>query len=307
MTASREAGGGSVDVVVPTFNNVDDLRRCLDSIGSDDVATIFVCVDGSFDGTLEYLRSVTPGRRNLVVLEHDDRQNHGRAAARNLALRHVKAEFVLLLDSDMRLTHETVAKHAQLLRDRRCASVGRVVYDNARQNVWAQYLMTRGANKGRAGAVVRPLDFVTANAALRRVDLVAVGGFDESLQGYGGEDTELALRLHNSGVDVVFNPDALAIATEPKTIERGLAELNAYARTNLRATRARHPEGPAPYWIDLLDSSHPRDRLLRALMNPVTDALVRLGLLIPWFPLQRRLLSYAVLRAVWTGYRAGQA
>ena len=296
-----------VDVIVPTYNNLAELQRCLGSIGpSDLVERVLVCVDGSTDGTLEHLLGATY-EIELVTLEHPDGLNHGRAATRNLALPHLRAPFVLLLDSDMKLEPDAMERHLAVLRSRPCVSIGAVRYENARQNLWARYLMTRGANKNRAGATVRPLDFVTANSALPTVDLLAVGGFDETLSGYGGEDTELALRLHERRVQFVFNADAIATSVETKTAAAGLDELRRYGATNLRTTRARHPELPAPYLVDRLESDKPGDRLFAALLNPLTDGLASLLIRIPWFPLQRRLLNYRVLRAVWSGYREGLA
>jgi GT2 family glycosyltransferase len=294
------------DVIVPTFNNLAELRACVWSLGQAgaDGLRVMICVDGSTDGTQAYLASA-PSPFELLVLEHADGQNHGRAATRNLALPHLRAPFVLLLDSDMRLEPGAIERHRALVQTRPCVSVGAVRYANSGTNLWARYLMTRGANKSGPGAEVRPLDFVTANSALRTDDLRAVGGFDPSLTSYGGEDTELALRLAERGVPFVYNAQAVATSVEEKKIGEGLAELRRYGATNLRTTRARHPRAPAPYLIDRLESKRLTDRAFRALLNPVTEVLVDLVLLIPVFALQRRLLNYKVLRAVWSGYRQG--
>lgn len=296
-----------VDVIVPTYNNVEELERCVGSIGlSDAVGRVLVCIDGSADGTHDFLASAAYSFE-LVALEHSDRANHGRAATRNLALPQLRAPFVLLLDSDMRLEPRAIERHLAVLNSRRCVSVGAVRYENAGDNLWARYLMTRGANKRRAGEELRPLDFVTANSAMRTEDLLVGGGFDGTLTGYGGEDTELALRLHERGVPFVFNADAVATSIETKSVAEGLDQLRRYGATNLRTTRARHPELPAPYLVDRLESPRLGDRAFRALFNPLADVLVSRLLWIPWFPLQRRLLNYRVLRAVWSGYREGRA
>jgi cellulose synthase/poly-beta-1,6-N-acetylglucosamine synthase-like glycosyltransferase len=235
-----------VDVIVPTYNNLVELQRCLESVDpTDPLGRVLVCVDGSTDGTLEHLGRATY-EFELVTLQHPDGMNHGRAATRNLALLHLRAPFVLLLDSDMRFAPGALEKHLSVLRARRCVSVGAVRYENAGQSLWARYLMTRGTNKRLPGSDARPLDFVTANSAMRTEDLLAVGGFDETLSGYGGEDTELALRLHQRGITFVFNSDAVATSVETKSVDAALDELRRYGATNLRTTRARHPELPAP-------------------------------------------------------------
>jgi len=301
------SGIGSFAVVVPTYNNAHELIECLGAIKrqTDARFSVFVCVDGSRDGTLERLRA-SEWSFPVTVLEHADGQNHGRSAARNLALRNLDAEFVLFLDSDMRLEPDALARHRELLAIRDCVSIGSVVYLNAQANLWARYLATRGRGKVSAGGDVRPLDFVTANSAFRSAHFLAVNGFDETLVGYGGEDTELALRLwRDRGTPFVFNPAARALSIEAKTVEQGLDELRRYAGTNLRTIRHRYPDLPAPFWIDRLSSRRWRDRLLRMLLNPLTDGIVAILLPISPFGIQRRLLDYRVIRTVFEGYVQG--
>ena len=303
----RDSVSPTIDVIVPTFNNVDQLRRCLASLLRQRRPGIraIVCVDGSTDGTVDFRQETDPSLP-VVVVEHPDRRNHGRASARNLALPHLQAEFVLLLDSDMELEPDAIEGHLALLRRRECVSVGAVEYSNWRDNLWARYQGTRGMNKSAPDSEIRPLDFVTANTALRSEDLIAAGGFDETLTGYGGEDTELAIRLHREhGRTFRFNAAARARTVETKTIAAGLEQLRQYGATNLRTTRVRHPDGPAPFMIDRARSATPADRLFRAAMNPLTDAVV--DLLLPRTPwaIQRRLLNYKVVRAVFAGYLDG--
>ncbi len=299
-------GGALIDIVMPTYNNRDELAVSLEALGAitPNEFRLLVCVDGSTDGTREFLKGTT-FPFDLRALEHDDRLNHGRSVTRNLALPFLAAEFVLLLDSDMRLAPGALGVHLTLLGSRDCVSVGNVVYLNERDNLWARYLGSRGKNKFSAGAIVRPLDFVTANSAMRTQHLLAVGGFDETLTGYGGEDTELALRLAKRGLSFVFSAEARAVTKELKSADEGLRELHRFAATNLRTIRARNPGPPAPFQIDRLESRRMRDRLVRLLLNPVTDRLVDLFLhRVPWV-LQRQLLNYKVIRTVFRGYAEG--
>lgn len=295
----------SVDVVVPTYNNLSSLLECVDAITGQKnvVARILVCVDGSTDGTKAAL--LERGGIAIVLLEHADGANHGRAAARNLALRSLRAPFVALVDSDMRLDQDALAKHVQLVQARGVVSIGAVLYERS-SSLWARYQATRGRQRHRHGTRPRPLDFTSANTVLRSRDLIAVGGFDESLARYGGEDTELGLRLADTlGLEFAYNADAVARTTEGKSVAEGLAQLDQYSRTNLRTIRHRHPTGPAPFWIDRLESSRWSDRLFRLALNPVGETLARA--LLPWVPfaVQRRLLNYLVIRTVFRGYVEG--
>lgn len=51
--------------------------------------------------------------------------------------------------------------------------------------------------------------FETCNVFYRRLDLERAGGFDESFRTPAGEDTDLALRLRDTGVAAVFAADAI--------------------------------------------------------------------------------------------------
>lgn len=302
-------GLASIDVIVPTYDNLDELRQCLGALAAQETRDLraLVCVDGSTDGTLEYLGRGGTGLA-LEVLEHPDHLNHGRAATRNLALPHLAAEFVLFLDSDMQLSGGAVSRHLELLARRDCVSVGDVVYLNQSENLWARYIGSRGKNKYTSDAPLKPTDFVTANCALRTAHLLALRGFDTALQGYGGEDTELAFRLTGErGLVLVFNSDARAETIEHKTMEQGLAQLREFARTGLGPIRARHQEARSWFLVDRAESPRLRDRIFRSFLNPAVEGIADVLLRVAPFRVQRQLLNYKVIRAVFAGYREGLA
>jgi glycosyltransferase involved in cell wall biosynthesis len=293
-----------LDVIVPTFQNLDELRECLAALDQQSSVElrVLVCVDGSTDGTLEWLSSAAFGFE-LIVLTHPDGRNHGRAQARNLALPHLRNEWLLLLDSDMRLEPGAAARHCALLSERDCVSVGAIEYRRTEGNLWARYLNTRGRNRYRDGATLSFNQFVTANSALSSTDFVRLGGFDWDLETYAGEDTEFAYRLATKGGrPFVYNSAALAWTVEDKTVEQAMAQFRAYGRTNLRTIHRKHPAMPHVFMTDRLGSLRLRDRMFRAVLNPSTDALARI--LLRWgpFAIQRRVLNYQVIRAVTSGW-----
>lgn len=291
-----------LDVVVPTFNNLGELRACLDSLATDPhELRVLICVDGSTDGTVAFLNELQ-FPHELKVLEHDDRRNRGRAAARNLALGALTSPTTLLLDSDMQLAPGAIAAHLAMLENPAAISVGDVVYENARASLWARYLATRGKNKTGHGGSLSPLYLASGNVALPSEALLKAGGFDPQLSSYGLEDTELGIRLSALGYRLLFNASAVATTVDTTTVMEALQEMRRLGAENLPRVRRAHPTGPAPFWIDRFSSRRLRDRLLRFLINPLTDVVVGALLLFSPFWLQRRLLNYQVLRAVWRGY-----
>jgi len=293
--------------VIPTFDNRLELEACLRSLATasrDRSLRALVCVDGSTDGTQAWLKS-TEFPFVVEVLEHSDRQNHGRAATRNLALDRLEADVTVLLDSDMQPVAEAIDRHVDLVTRSAGVSVGDVVYLNAHDNIWARYMGTRGKNKFRSGSRMPSLYLTAGNVALPTRAFRGVGGFDETLSAYGAEDTELGLRLGAHGVPVYFNAAAGATTVERKSVEVAMAQLRELGRENLPRIRRRHPNALAPFLINRLESPRLADRLFRALLNPVADlaakSLLRIG---PW-PIQRRLLNYLALRSLWRGYAEG--
>jgi glycosyltransferase involved in cell wall biosynthesis len=297
------------DIVIPTYNNRAELERCMQSLDSQTVGDfrVLVCVDGSTDGTLDYLAS-SPTNRPTRVLTHEAGANRGRASTRNLAIPHVDSRYVLFLDSDMRLAPDALARHTVVLDESACASVGSVRYSNTDSNLWARYLSVRRLNRWPAGARLPFNQFAGANVAVPTEDFVALNGFDERLVNYGGEDAEFGYRLaHDLHRPILSNPSAEAISTEPKTVAMALAEFREFGRTNLQYLHVKHPEMPHVFFTDRVTSKRLGDRLFRSVMNPLTDLVAEMLLPFAPFRVKEQLINYQVIRAVCRGYLEGQA
>lgn len=89
-----------VSIIIPVYNTVPYLKRCLDSAINQTLKDIeIICVnDGSTDNSLEILQKYAQKDKRVKVINHTE--NKGVAAARNTALRAAKGEFVGFLDSD---------------------------------------------------------------------------------------------------------------------------------------------------------------------------------------------------------------
>ena len=84
----------SIAVVVPSWNTLRFLPRCLESLSGQDVEPELLVVDnGSSDGSLEYLRH--RGVPHVALPE-----NVGFAAAVNLGVSRTSAPMVLVLNAD---------------------------------------------------------------------------------------------------------------------------------------------------------------------------------------------------------------
>ncbi len=81
---------------------------------------------------------------------------------------------------------------------------------------------------------------MTGNASVRRDDLLAVGGFDESFTGYGHEDLELGYRLQRAGVRILYEPRAINYHCQDTPHEDQVEKMKLAGRSTVRFYR-KHP------------------------------------------------------------------
>lgn len=90
----------SYSVIVPCFNCVNTIERCVDSIfeQAQRPKEVFLIDDGSVDKTFEALVALQRKYPECLVFKNDN--NRGVSAARNVGLRSVTSDLVAFLDSD---------------------------------------------------------------------------------------------------------------------------------------------------------------------------------------------------------------
>lgn len=296
-------------IVIPTHQNRAELARCLDALSglklSDPRAgyEVLVCVDGSTDGTLEMLQQ----RQDpflLRVFTHAQNAHRGRSATRNLAMSQAQGVYTLFLDSDMIVPADLLEQHLTVLESGPCVSIGGVEYVNVNENVWARYTSERGVGKFAHGDSVPSQYFITPDTALPTAWWTSVGGFDEVINRYGGEDMELGYRIHlRHKPAFIFNRKASVRTLQDKTLDQALAQLQEYGATGLRYISRKHPALKKIYWVEKCDSRSFKDQLFGFLtIRPFREVVRFLVRLLPYF-MQRPLINYLVVAHVHQGYR----
>ena len=94
----------ALSVIIPTFNNLEVLKRCLASwekYASDQPVELIVVEDGCKDGTQDYLREVseTPWGKEFLRWVHEDDVNQLKCNNRGFA--EARAPLCLVWDDDM--------------------------------------------------------------------------------------------------------------------------------------------------------------------------------------------------------------
>lgn len=204
-------------VVIPTYNRLPILKKCLKALENQDVANesisdyeIIVVDDGSTDGTLEWISNHIQELPHVKTLS----QNHaGPASARNLGVNNAQGDWIVFIDSDLVVTPIFLQSHANALikgmkelRNERLFTYGAVIntcnFDNPTSE---PYKITDFS----------AAYFATGNVAIARKWLEEAGMFDTSFQQYGWEDLELGVRLKKLKLKLIKCPEAVGYHWHP--------------------------------------------------------------------------------------------
>lgn len=242
-----EGGDPIVSVLIPTHQRRAALRAALESLGDQSVPPasyeVVVATDACSDGTQEMI----DGLAVPYELRRVEPRGRGRAAAVNAALAAARGEVAIVLDDDMRVVPEFVARHRahHPAGSRRCVLGAVPVELGPGSTHAARYVKAKFdlhlSRLSDPGHLALPRSFFTGNASLRTEVLREVGGFDESFGIYGNEDVELSLRLRKAGVELGYDPAAKALQEYGKDLGGLQRDTLAKGRTTVLLARG-HPE-----------------------------------------------------------------
>jgi GT2 family glycosyltransferase len=239
-----------VSVVVPILDAAATLPRCLAALAAlgPRADEILLVDNGSTDGSVALARAFAAEHAGARALAEGRR---GASAARNAGVRVATGDVVAFTDADCAPEPGWLAALAEPFAEPRVGAVaGRVLPAAPRSTVerlsalYTLALPDRPARHARwtpwAGG------FPTANLAVRRAHLDALGGFDATLRIYG-EDYDLCARLYARGVTIAYAPGA-RVAHHHRTTARGmLRQAFGFGRGHAWLLR-RHARG---LWLDL--------------------------------------------------------
>jgi len=294
------------DVIIPTYNNLSELKECLKEFSeqSFDDYRIIVCVDGSNDGTNEYLDS-SQFSFELLRLSHENNAHKGRDETRNLSLHSVTAEYILLFDSDIIPAKSLLQKHFELLQQKDCVSVGEVIYRNANENIWAYYLQTRGKGKYNDLDEMPAYYLNTQNVAFKSKYFIESGGQDLDLsKSYGGDDTVLGYKINKKfNVPTVFNKSAKGFSVLHKTLDKALEQMHEFGNVNLKIIRKKYPELDKIFNLNIMESNELHHMAIRLmLIKVIAQFLLKTLKMVP-NRIKLLYIQFLVFYSIYSGYK----
>lgn len=207
-------------IVVPTYNRAQSLKRLLESFLSleypDSISTEVLIVDnGSTDKTGALLaREWDRSKKFSLTILKEDRK--GKASALNLGLARASGTILLVVDDDVVVHPDWLAKHLECYRTTPFDAVqGRVLPGVDSQGKGADPDRLREYNipmvdYGDEMTQIRGL--TGSNMSFKRAVFEKVGLFDVRLgPGASGfsEDTEYSMRIRSAGFRIGYTPHAV--------------------------------------------------------------------------------------------------
>jgi GT2 family glycosyltransferase len=270
-----------LSVVIPTIGRRRSLARVVDRLGEQRGAPPFelIVVADANEAEDEAIESLVAGRTYPARVIRASRP--GASAARNAGISAARAPVVLFLDDDILPLPALVAEHgAWHVRnpEEGTAVLGYVGW--ARELTVTPFMrwLERGLQfdyqriEGTDAGWGR---FYTANVSVKRSLLERAGGFDAERLPFGYEDLDLAYRMRDLGLRLLYNRDAAAEHLHSMDIDFWRRRIRRIATAERRFAEL-HPEVP-PYFFRLFTAAAGRP--------PPRGRGVRLARVIPpWIP-----------------------
>ena len=207
-------GAPALSVVIPTFNNLEVLKKCLESwqtFASDQPVEIVVIEDGCSDGTPGYLRTLAASRWGESRLRWHHQDDLHELRCTNYGFREAKGALLLTWQDDMFLRSawlvpEFLATFAaypdlgllSLSRGLNCADVDEPIAG------WEDLIDWRRLQSTIGGAPLnwlrlQEVDVVIRPWIVRRECLDAVGLLDEAFVPTEWDEADLSFRIRRAG------------------------------------------------------------------------------------------------------------
>lgn len=197
-------------VIVAVYNGADYLAESLQTIVEQDVLPrqVIIVDDGSTDDSPNVISAFKEAHgKNLDVLTLTQ-ENSGQSSARNLAIGHVKHEYVAFLDQDdlWNKNHLKILLEGELFHQQ----TGWVytdfdLIDKSGKLMVSHKLRSSGyvpPEQNLESMLSRDLMMLPTASIVKLQALKVVNGFDTQFKGY--EDDDLFLRIHSEGYSFAF-------------------------------------------------------------------------------------------------------
>lgn len=283
-----------LSVIIPTYNGKHKLPRIIQALENQDqqdFQTVIV-VDGSTDGTIEYLQALSHCLSELIIV---NRPNGGRSKSRNHGAKVATAELLLFLDDDMRPDHQVISQHIlHHTTHHESILVGNQIEDLSLCETDIQkykaHLSRTWMEQLKIESKATNVPFITAaHFSVSKQLFLDLGGFDELLN--DTEDFDLAVKAVKAGVRIHVETNLIAWHDDFLTCKKYIMRLREYEKSALKLYKLRSDDMYKPNSFKI----SPVKRLFfRFFALKLWVRLIDLNKL-SWLPMKIRYKMYAMV------------
>ena len=248
-----------IDIVVPCYNVENVIGSCVESLLDQTIPHkeyhCFFINDYSTDNTQNVLQKYK-STKNITIINQE--KNLGLAAARNAGIKKGCSELVALLDGDMTVEKDWLESLSKYFTKNIIAVMGdNIPPKNLSLNPVEKYYFgrLRGARQYDDNENI-PLQYMLfGNAMIKREALEESGLFDEKINRYGGEDTDLSAKLWNIYPDsFVFSKKSNSTHHHRRNLDEFCKSMEIYGSQNLHTLIRRYPEHKSKFAADYIST-----------------------------------------------------
>ena len=298
MTPARTVTSPDISLVIATYQRTDSVRELLAQLRSQTLPVTQFEVLVVDDGSTPPAAPLLQGDTYPFPLHVFTQANAGPAAARDHAIQRAAGWLIVILDDDMRIQPDFLARHLEAHADRGAHVVlGRLrppvgerleLFDRYQLDSLDKLAARAAADSG----AVQGADLYTGNVSFRREDYLRVGGFDFAFR--ISEDAELGIRLQQAGATFALSEEALSFhASDHASITKWMRRSENYGRADAGVSD-KHPTLPSasPWRFIFLVNPVSRPVLLLcatlpSIMKPVAWLAMRVSQVVAAIGLER--------------------
>lgn len=229
-----------VSIIVPAYNEADVIESSLSSLLElrYPYYEIVAVDDGSTDGTFEKMKEFEGNHYGVNVTVYR-KENSGKADTLNYGIRRSRAPIVVCMDSDSRLTAETLRYAVRPFADPSVGAVAGNVKVINRHNIWTKLQALEyieGLNIVRkAQAFFRTVNVIPGPIGIfRRATYDETGGYDSDTF---AEDFDMTVKILSAGWKIHYEPKAVAFTEAPEELLDIIKQRYRWSRGILQALR----------------------------------------------------------------------
>ena len=247
----------SIDIVIPCYNVEEVIEKCVRSLSSQlypkNRYQCYFVNDASTDRTAEILDSYN-NFEHMTVIHHET--NLGLSSTRNTGINKCNADLIAFLDGDMVVKDNWLESFLPYFKKDTIAVMGNnVPPSEITLNPVEKYYFgnLRGARQFKDGENISFQYMLYGNAMVKRTDLIKIGLFDEKINKYGGEDTDLSAKLWDKYPNCfIYSQKSNATHFHRRTLEGFCSSMKIYGEYNLPILIKRYPQHKTEFggdWI----------------------------------------------------------